>query len=164
MTETDSHTPYITNGEIARILFQIGALLEMMQCSVYRVRAYRRAALGVLFLPKPVVEYIANDEELPLPGVGERIRGRLHELANTGQMGAYDALLEELGQPLVALLSVEGIGPKTAVRLVSELQIESLQDLLEAAKSHRIRTLRGFGAKREERIGTAAEEILCSAA
>jgi hypothetical protein len=46
-------TPFITNQEIARVLFQIGALLETMEGNPFRVRAYRRAALGVLFLPRP---------------------------------------------------------------------------------------------------------------
>jgi DNA polymerase (family 10) len=153
-----------TNQEIARVLFQIASILDMIEDNEYRVRAYRRAALGVLLMRRSLAECIIDDEELPLPGVGERIRRRLYDLVNTGHMGVHEALLEELGEPLTALLAVEGIGPKTAVTLIRELQIESLAQLVEAARAGRIRELRGFGPKREESIARHAEELLASAA
>jgi DNA polymerase (family 10) len=156
--------PYITNQEIARVLFQIAALLDMMECNPFRVRAYRRAALSVLFLPKPLIEYFGERSEPPLTGVGERIRARLAELVNTGHMGAYETLLEEVGEPMVSLLSIHGIGPKTAVRLVSELGVSNLADLAEAAAQQRIRALHGFGPKREEAIASRVGAVLARAA
>jgi DNA polymerase (family 10) len=153
-----------TNQEIARVLFQIASILDMIEGNEYRVRAYRRAALGVLLMRRSLAECIVDGEELPLPGVGERIRRRLYDLVNTGHMGVHDALLDELGEPLTALLAVEGIGPKTAVRLVRELEIGSLAELIEAARAGRIRELRGFGPKREESIARHAEDLLSSAA
>jgi DNA polymerase (family 10) len=160
----DSTTPFITNQEIARVLFQIASMLEMMEANPFRVRAYRRAALSVLFLPKALVEYFGRHEEPPLSGVGERIRGRLAELVNTGHLGTYEALLEEVGEPMMSLLSVQGVGPKTALRLVSELGINSLQDLADAAGAGKIRALHGFGPKKEEALRTRAEAILDAAA
>ncbi|HLJ69470.1 MAG TPA: helix-hairpin-helix domain-containing protein [Chloroflexota bacterium] len=164
MNDIELSIPFITNQEIARVLFQVGALLEMMEVNPFRVRAYRRAALSILFLPRPLVEYFGNDEEPPLTGVGASLRARLLELVNTGRLGTYDALLEEVGEPMVSLLSVEGIGPKTAVRLVSELGIGSVEDLVEAARTGRIRALHGFGPKREQRLAERAEALLGQAA
>lgn len=164
MDTATTDIPFITNQEVARILFQVGSLLETLEGNPYRVRAYRRAALAVLYLPRPLADYFSRDEEAPLPGVGERMRRRLGELVNSGHLGAHDALLEELGEPLVSLLAVNGVGPKTAVRLISELQIASLEDLAAAAQSGRIASLRGFGPKREARIASAVEAHLQSAA
>jgi DNA polymerase (family 10) len=152
--------PYPTNEEIARILFQIASLLELMDDNTYRVRAYRRAGIGVLLLRRPVAEYVAAGEQPPLPGVGERILQRLHELVNTGQMGVYETFLEEIGEPLASLLAVHGIGPKTAVRLVRELEIGSIGELIEAARAGRIQELRGFGPKRQARLAEQAELLL----
>lgn len=156
--------PYVTNEEIARVLFQIASLLEMMQANPYRVRAYRRAALGVILLPRQVVDYLGQAEELPLPGVGERIRNRLSELINTGHMGVHETLLEEVGEPVISLLALRGVGPKTAIRLVRELGLTSLHDLAEAARAGKIRELRGFGPKRESQLGEQAEALLSGAA
>lgn len=156
--------PYITNQEVARLLFQIASILEMTQANVYRVRAYRRAAFGTLMLPKPLCEYLEAGQRPPLPGVGERIHGRLTELVNTGHMGVYDTLLDEMGEPAASLLALHGVGPKTAIRLVNELGITSMRDLADAAQSGRIRRLRGFGERREASLGSQAESLLEHAA
>ena len=160
----ESETPYITNQETARVLFQVASLLEMMEANPFRVRTYRRAALGVLFLPRPLVEYVEKGESIPLPGLGDRLRGRLAELVNTGHLGAYDALREEVGEPMMSLLQVYGVGPKTAIRLISELHVSSLGELVEAAQAGKIQSLRGFGPKREAQIAAAAESLLGAAA
>jgi DNA polymerase (family 10) len=152
-------TPLITNREVARVLFQTGALLEMVEANPYRVRAYRRAALGILFLPKPVAAYVFGNEQMPLRGVGDGMQQKVADLVNTGHMESHELLIEELGEPLASLLLVQGVGPRTAVRLVSELQVGTLQDLAKAANEGKIRELRGFGPKREARI---AVTIFCS--
>ncbi|MGH2448920.1 MAG: helix-hairpin-helix domain-containing protein [Chloroflexota bacterium] len=160
----DPSTPFVTNDEIARILFHIASILEMTQDNMFRVTAYRRAALAVMLLSRQLSEYVVQDEDLPLPGVGKSIRGRLKELVNTGRMGVYASLLDELGEPLVSLLALHGIGPKTAMRLVNELHVRSLHDLADAAAQGRIRRLRGFGRRKEELFGRQAEHLLADQA
>ena len=160
----DPGTPFVTNDEIARVLFHVASILEMTQDNVYRVRAYRRAALGVVMLPRPLAEYVVRGEDMPLPGVGTRIRGRLQELVNTGHMGVYASLLDELGEPMVSLLALEGVGPKRAKWLVEGLHIQTLQDLADAAETGKIRQLKGFGPKLEEMLGHQAEDMLDRAA
>lgn len=156
----DSSIQLVTNEEIARILFRIASLFEITEDNPYRVRAYRRAALGVLLMKREVADFIVAGEDLPLPGVGDRIRARLYELVNTGQMGVYEAFLEELGEPLASLLMLDGVGPKTAIRLVRELGLASLQDLADAARAGKIEQLRGFGPRKQARIGEQVENLL----
>jgi DNA polymerase (family 10) len=160
----DADIPTVTNAEVARVLFHVASILEMTDDNVYRVRAYRRAALAVTLLPMPLADYVVAGSDLPLPGVGKRIKGRLHELVNTGQMGVYASLLEELGEPFVSLLALYGVGPKTASRLVNELHIESLADLARAADEGRIEKLRGFGVRKQANLGRRARELLAEAA
>jgi DNA polymerase (family 10) len=164
MIDADPDTPFVTNAEIAHILFRIASLLDLVDDNEYRVRAYRRAAFRVLLLAEPLVDYVHRGEEPPLHGVGPRIRARLIELLNTGHMGVYEALLEDVGEPVASLLHLHGVGPKTAIRLVRDLHIGSLTELADAAREGRIRMLRGFGAKREAQLGRLAEEALVGVA
>src|SRR5579864_9283177 len=100
MESMHTDTPALTNDEIARVLFQVASLLDIFGDNPYRVRAYRRAALGVLLLPRQLVEYVSANEDLPLPGLGKSMDHRLRELVNSGNMGIYETLLEDLGEPL----------------------------------------------------------------
>ena len=53
---------------------------------------------------------------------------------------------------MTALLRVPGLGPKRVRILWHDLEIQTLEQLLQAAKDGRIRDLPGFGAKTEQKI------------
>jgi DNA polymerase/3'-5' exonuclease PolX len=146
----------MTNQRIAAILFNIATLLDMAQDNIYRVRAYRRAARRILALREEATAIVARGEELPLPGVGARMRRKLAELISTDSLAFYDELLEDLPLPVRALMALDGIGPITAQRLHAELGIASAQDLLAAAERGKVRALYGFGARREANLAHAA--------
>jgi DNA polymerase (family 10) len=146
----------MTNRHIAAILFNIATLLDMAHDNVYRVRAYRRAARRILALPEDATVIVARGEELPLPGVGERLRRKLAELISTGALTFYDELLEDLPLPVRTLMALDGIGPKIAQRLHAELGISTAQDLIAAAERGKIRELYGFGARSEVNLARAA--------
>ena len=146
----------MSNHRIAAILFNIATLLDMAQDNVYRVRAYRRAARRILALPEEATAIVARGEELPLPGVGERLRHKLAELISTGTLNFYDELLEDLPLPVRTLMALDGIGPKTAQRLHAELAISTPQELIAAAERGKIRELYGFGARSEVKLARAA--------
>ena len=146
----------MTNHHIAAILFNIATLLDMAQDNVYRVRAYRRAARRILALSEEATAIVARGEELPLPGVGERLRRKLAQLISTGTLNFYDDLLEDLPLPVRTLMALDGIGPKIAQRLHGELGISTAQDLVAAAERGKIRELYGFGARSEGNLARAA--------
>jgi DNA polymerase (family 10) len=151
------------NGTAARSLFAVASLLESLGANPYRVRAYRRAAVGMLVLPAEAERYLNAEGELVLPWLGERLRRKLGELVRQGKMQFHDDLLAELPRPFRELLSVPGIGPKTATRLLAELQLGGLEDLARAAREGRLQTLRGIGPLRERQWGEAAEALLRAA-
>ena len=56
------------------------------------------------------------------------------------------------------MLDVPGLGPKRARLLNEQLGVSALGDLVAAAKAGKVRKLRGFGAKTEQRILQEAEK------
>src|SRR4028118_1783899 len=67
----------VDNGEAARALFGVAALLEAQGANRYRVQAYRRAAVGMLRLPQGAFRYLDARGELTLPWLGKRLRRTL---------------------------------------------------------------------------------------
>jgi DNA polymerase (family 10) len=151
----------VTNRQIAEVLSNIADLLAFQNGNPYRIQAYRNAARGILDLPEPAADILARGEELPVPGLGERLRARIAELVEIGTMTIQNGIcMQTLPQGVRTLMAVEHIGPNMAIRLYEELGIDTLEKLWWAAHQQRIRRLPGFGARSEARIKEAAEKLL----
>jgi DNA polymerase (family 10) len=148
------------NGEAARAVFSVASLLESLGANPYRVRAYRRAAVGLLRLPARADSYLDPEGELALPWLGTRLRRKLGELVRRGRMQFYDDLMEELPAPFRELLRIPGVGPRTAARLMLDLHIHSVAGVAAAARDGRLRQIHGIGAVREQQLGAAADALL----
>ncbi len=151
----------VTNRQIAEVLSNIADLLAFQNGNPYRIQAYRNAARGILDLPEPAADILARGEELPVPGLGERLRARIAELVEIGTMTIQNGIcMQTLPQGVRILMTVEHIGPNMAIRLYEELGIDTLEKLWWAAHQQRIRHLPGFGARSEARIKEAVEKLL----
>ena len=60
---------------------------------------------------------------------------------------------------VVALLRIQGLGPKAVQRLRAELGVESIDDLRAALAEHRCASSTGFGAKSEEKLAQALARL-----
>ena len=148
------------NLTAAQSVFALASLLELQGANPYRVRAYRRAALGLSRLPQEAGQYLNTEGELVLPWLGERLRRKLGELVRQGRMQFQDELMAQLPRPYRELLAVPGIGPRTAARLMSEAGVFGLEALVRAAREGRLRRLRGIGVWRELQWEQAAAGLL----
>jgi len=140
----------LPNEPIAQRLDEVARLLNEQGASLYRVEAWRRAAMNVRRLPAPVsriYEREGTDGLRKLPGVGDRIGIALRDLIVTGKLPMLDRLRGEM-DPVEILRSVPGIGRVQAARLHHDLGIDHLEDLEAAAHDGRLATVAGFGEKR----------------
>ena len=145
------------NLAIARVLAEIGDLLEIKGENPFKIRAYRNASETVAHEPARVAEMTAA-ERLALPGIGKDIAAKIGELVEAGAMRYHQELLQEFPPTVLDLLHLQGVGPKTVARLYGELGIRTLEDLDAAARDGRIRDMKGMGAKKEALILKALEE------
>lgn len=150
----------MSNQEAARVIFGVASLLDAQGANPYRVRAYRRAARALMLLRTSADQYANRQGELELPWLGPRLRRKLGDLVTTGRMQFQIDLIAELPPAMRELMSVPGIGPKTAQRLIQELDLASVEDVARAARTHQLNRLRGIGTVREQQLGRAAESML----
>ncbi len=142
------------NAEIAANFSEMADLLEFQGANAFRVRAYRAAARTVEDLTTPLAA-LAEDEETDLtelPGIGKDLAQKIVTLLEEGQIPQLEELRAQVPASVLEWMRVPGLGPKKAATLYHELKIETLDELRAACEEHRVRDLKGFGAKTETSI------------
>jgi DNA polymerase (family 10) len=147
----------VNNLAIARVLTQIGDLLEIKGENAFKIRAYRNAAETVANDTANVAE-MSPPERMRLPGIGKDISAKIGELVETGVIRYHQDLLDEFPPTVLDLLNLQGIGPKTVARLYGALGISTLEGLEAALREGRLRDLKGFGARKEAQLLKAIDE------
>ena len=142
-----------TNEEIAELFEQLGMMLEMQGESVFKIRAYQRAARAIEGLSFPLAQAVVDGQKLTgIPGIGKAISEKIHELVTTGQVRTYERVKSELPEGALDLLAIPGIGPKTAVLIGAELGISTVDGVEQAAEDGRLATLPRMGKKAADSI------------
>jgi len=142
---------FTKNVEITKILNDVADMLEM-QCVEFKPQAYRRAARTIEALGEPVEGLYSAGKLDELPGIGPSIAKKIAEIIETGSLKYHQELKKKTPVNLEELLTIEGIGPKTAGLLYEKLGIKSLADLERAAKLHKLREIKGLGPRTEENV------------
>jgi DNA polymerase (family 10) len=142
-----------TNEQIAELFENMGTLLEMKGDGVFKIRAYQRAARTIEQLASPLATAVANGEDLTkIPGVGKAISEKIAEFISTGQVSAYERLVEELPPGVLDLKEIPGVGPKMAMAISQQLGISTVDGVAEAAADGRLATLPRMGKRAAEGI------------
>ena len=138
----------MNNLELASIFNRIAALSDLKGENVFVVRAYQRAAQAIQYLPVEVEQFVREGNDLKeISGIGDAISQKIHELLETGRLRFYEELKAEFPNGLTDIMDVPGVGPKSALRLTTELGVKSVQELEEALEDGRVEQLHGFGVK-----------------
>ena len=145
------------NLAIARILAEIGDLLEIKRENPFKIRAYRTAAETIAHAGERVAD-LSEADRRALPGIGRDLAAKIGELVDSGAMRYHQDLLQEFPPTILDLLHLPGVGPRTVSLLYRELGIRTLEDLEQAARNGRLRALKGMGPKKESMILKALEE------
>ncbi len=142
-----------TNGEIAQLFENLGLMLEMKGDSVFKIRAYQRAARAIEELSFPLAQAVSDGQKLTgIPGIGKAIGDKIRELVTTGRIQAYERAKSELPDGALDLLAIPGIGPRTAMLIGSELGISTVGGVEQAAIDGRLASLPRMGRKAADGI------------
>ncbi|MGD8862779.1 MAG: helix-hairpin-helix domain-containing protein [Myxococcales bacterium] len=150
------------NRQIAASLDRVGELLADQDGNAFRVRAYHAAADALRALPEPAAEILQREGEKGLQRiehVGESLARAIAELIRTGHLRTLDRLEGEVC-PERVLMNVPGIGPELAHRIHEELDVETLEQLEQAAHDGRLQGVQGLGPRRVEGIRRVLASML----
>src|SRR5882672_9216250 len=147
------------NEAIANVLDEIGDLIELKGENVFRAVTYRQVARSIRDLREPVATLVEQGRLGEIPKTGPSVTEAITQLVTTGESKRHAELLAAVPEGLITLLRVPGVGPATARVIHKELGITTIDQLEEAAKSHRLRELPKMQAKTEENILKSIESL-----
>ena len=146
------------NEEIAGLLQEYAELLQITGGDPFRARNYEKAA-------KSIAGYSGDAGQLgeaalqKIPGVGKSIAAKIVESQRSGTFAQLDELRERIPVGVRAMTKIPALGPKRAYQLYTDLGIASVDDLADAIAEGRLRDVKGFGARSEEKISRGIEFV-----
>jgi DNA polymerase (family 10) len=143
--------------QVARGLEEIAALLTFSGEARFKVKAYEHAARVVKTVGNELGALVEQDRLCSLQGIGAALSRQIQELWNTGASDFLCRLRLEHPAGAAELLQVEGLTPRRIRALHAALGIGSVEELRVACAAARVRTVRGFGPKTEQRLCEACE-------
>lgn len=145
----------MTNQQIAERFYNMATLMEVRGDDPFRLRSYRNAAEALETWPSSL-EKIARAEGAAglqtIPGVGKAIAGKIVDMVERGTFDAWERMIAETPETVLELLTIPGIGPKTAALLHQRFKVSSLAELKKFAAGGGLEMVDGIGEKTAERI------------
>jgi DNA polymerase (family X) len=126
-------------------------VLEEGSPNAFRVRAYENA-LEAISSYRGDLGALSEKQLTAIGGIGHSTAKKIREFFEGGTIAKVEELRRKYPPELLELSRIPGVGPKTLLRLKSELGVANLDDLRAALESKRIREIRGLGAKVEENL------------
>ncbi len=140
------------NFEVAELLRHIAELLEIKGELVFKIRAYEKAALAIENLEEDIEEIWKLGRLEEIPGVGEGLAKKISKYLETGKLDYYEELKKQVPVAMEELGRVQGLGPKTILKLYKALNVKTINDLEIAAKKGKIREIEGLGPTLEQNL------------
>ena len=149
-----------TKQDVLDMLRELAELtmLEEGDPQSFRVRAYESAAQSIAAQGTDLGELTVKELQM-LQGIGKSTAAKVRELLETGKVARLEELRAKHPASVVALLRIQGVGPKAIQKLRSELGVGSLDDLRAALAGRKVRGLKGFGVKSEEKLAHALARL-----
>ncbi len=140
------------NLEIAKRFNEIADLLEIKEDNVFRIRAYRRAAMNLESLTEEIEAVAARGGLSEIAGIGKDLAAKIQQALETGRIAYLEELRKEIPRGVVELMAIPGVGPKTAKLFFDKLHVDSVEKLEALALEGKLLGLPGIKQKTVENI------------
>lgn len=138
--------------DVARILEEIAAMLELAGENPFKVRAYQAGSRAVLAFRGDLAEAVRSGELRKVKGIGAGLSANIQTLVETGALPYHEELRRRFPPSLRDCLRVPGLGARKAKLLHETLGVDSLEALEKACLEGKLAGVRGFGPASVEKI------------
>jgi len=149
-------------AELAELLEHASKLLELLGADSFRASAHARAARAIegsqvdlVAMARSLPAQEAKRELVKVEGIGPKMAEKAIEFASTGRVAEIDALAAQVPPGLIALLGLQGVGPKTVRMFWTDAGVTDLAGLVRIINDGTILTLPRMGAKAVEKLKAA---------
>ena len=141
------------NDSLAAVFRELAQLTVLDEGSpnAFRVRAYENAMEAISSHPGDL-RSLSEKELTGIAGIGQSTARRIREFYEKGRVAKLEELRQKYPPEFVELSRIPGLGPKTLLRLRTELGVRNLEDLRAALEGRKVRDLRGLGEKTEGKL------------
>src|SRR6266851_280708 len=151
MPKTDSKN--LDKFAIAAALQEIAALLELKGGKDrFKARAYQNGARVVTAMAEDIGVVIREDRLTSMRGIGDALASQIKELFLSGESSVLRGLKKEFPPGIIELSGVPGLSTAKIAALHNALGITSVTELKRAAQAGKIKNIKGFGAKTEQKL------------
>ena len=144
--------PQLDKFAIAAALQEIAQLMELRGGQYrFKAKAYNAGERTIQAVTN-LDQLIRNDQLTTLPRIGGALASQIKQLYLTGESTVLNDLRAEFPPGIVQLSTVPGLSLAKVRQLHEELGISSVEELKAAAEAGKLREVKGFGAKTEQRL------------
>jgi DNA polymerase (family 10) len=138
---------------IAAALQEIAALLELKGGKDrFKARAYQTGARVIAGMGEDLDAVVKKDRLTSLRGIGDALASQIKQLYLTGESSVLRDLKKEFPPGIIELSGVPGLSIAKIAALHEALDITSIVELRAAAEAGKIKSIKGFGAKTEQKL------------
>jgi DNA polymerase (family X) len=144
--------PQLDKFGVAAALQEIAQLMDMRGGQYrFKAKAYNAGARSIQAVGD-LDKLVREDNLTSLPRVGTALASQITQLYLTGESSVLNELRKEFPAGIVQLSAIPGLSLAKAKQLHDELGISSVDELKAAAEAGKLRDLKGFSAKTEQRL------------
>ena len=138
-------------GELARL-----TILDEASTNAFRVRAYQDAERAIRGITDDIAT-MSTADLTKVKGIGKSTAAKIRQFLDEGRIDKLDKLRARYPASQVALLRLDGLGPKTVRQLEDDLGVKDLDGLKAAIADGSLEELDGLGAKTVQNIKDSIE-------
>ncbi len=142
----------IRNAEVARVLKEIGLLLEVEGKDRFKPLAYYRGVRSITSLGEDIEAVAKRDGLMDIPGIGKGLAEVIKNYLETGEVEILNQLRTRVPVKVLELDSIPGVGPKTIKLVYEKLGVKDIDSLEQVANEGKLSGLPGLGEKTQVQI------------